>query len=146
MKRALPVVLMLLGSLSGQDSVRVEPSITLPPNFARVLTDYERAWRAKDAPALARLFADDGFVLAPGIPMVRGRKAIEKVYTGDGGPLFLRAVAFAVDGTLGYIIGGYTGKAGAPDDGKFTLTLRKDDTGRWLITSDMDNGNRRPPR
>jgi ketosteroid isomerase-like protein len=27
------------------------------------------------------------------------------------------------------------------DDGKFTLTLRKDSDGRWLIMSDMDNGN-----
>lgn len=27
--------------------------------------------------------------------------------------------------------------------GKFTLTLRKDKSGRWLIVSDMDNSNRR---
>jgi ketosteroid isomerase-like protein len=26
--------------------------------------------------------------------------------------------------------------------GKFTLTLRKGTDGRWLIVSDMDNGNR----
>jgi ketosteroid isomerase-like protein len=28
------------------------------------------------------------------------------------------------------------------DVGKFTLTLRKGADGRWLIVSDMDNGNR----
>jgi ketosteroid isomerase-like protein len=33
--------------------------------------------------------------------------------------------------------------AGQPDIGKFTLTLRKDSDGRWLIRSDMDNSNRR---
>ena len=31
---------------------------------------------------------------------------------------------------------------GRPDVGKFTLTLRKGADGRWLIFSDMDNGNR----
>jgi uncharacterized protein (TIGR02246 family) len=53
------------------------------PDLARVLTDYEQAWRAKDAAALARLFAEDGFVLSPGTPMVRGRGAIEKAYRGE---------------------------------------------------------------
>ena len=118
-----------------------EPSITLPPDLARVLRDYETAWRAKDASALARLFAEDGFVLSPGNPMVRGRAAIEKAYHGAGGPLFLRAVAYAAEGSIGYIIGGYTHRSGTPDTGKFTLTLRKDGSGRWLIASDMDNGS-----
>jgi hypothetical protein len=76
--------------------------------------------------------------------MVRGRAAIEKAYQGHGGPLALRAVAFAVSGDVGYIIGGYAPKPGDPDDGKFTLTLRKGSGGRWLIFSDMDNGNRPP--
>ena len=30
-----------------------------------------------------------------------------------------------------------------PDDGKFTLSLRKNRNGRWLIFSDMDNANAR---
>lgn len=128
-----------------QASAERLPSVTLPPEVARVLTDYETAWGAKDAAALSRLFAEDGFVLAGGRPPVKGRAAIEKHYGGKGGPLALRALAFGVDGAAGYIIGAYAGKAGDPDDGKFTLTLRKDPAGRWLIVSDMDNGNR-PPR
>ena len=44
---------------------------------------------------------------------------------------------------MGYIIGGFANKANAADIGKFTLVLEKDDTGRWLIKSDMDNGNTR---
>ena len=31
----------------------------------------------------------------------------------------------------------------ATDIGKFTLTLRKNQDGRWLIVSDMDSPNRR---
>lgn len=119
------------------------PSVTLPPELARVLTDYETAWRAKDAAALARLFAEDGFVLSSGAPPVRGRAAIEKAYAGAGGALVLRALAFATEGRIGYIIGGFTRKAGEPDVGKFTLTLKKDASGTWLIASDMDNGNER---
>lgn len=120
-----------------------EPSVKLPPALARVLTDYEAAWRGRDAAALAALFAEDGFVLPGGRPPVRGRAAIQKHYTGQGGALSLRAIAFAADGSVGYIIGGYTEKEGQPDIGKFTLTLRKGAGGRWLIMSDMDSLNRR---
>ena len=70
---------------------------------------------------------------------------MERAYRGSGGPLSLRAVAFAVEGNLAYIIGAYGPTLGAPDDGKFTLTLRRDPSGRWLIFSDMDNGNRARP-
>ena len=122
------------------------PSVVLPAPLARVLTDYETAWRNKDAATLSLLFAEDGFVLSNGAPPVRGREAIRKHYEGQGGPLVLRALAFATDGPVGYIIGGFARHPGEPDAGKFTLTLRRDDAGRWLIVSDMDNGNSRPER
>src|SRR5688572_10747688 len=44
------------------------PSVALPAALDRVLRDYERAWRANDAPALAALFAEDGFVMQGGRP------------------------------------------------------------------------------
>ncbi len=74
---------------------------------------------------------------------MRGRQAIEKRYAGAVGPLSLRAFAFATDGRIGYILGGFARAKGEPDIGKFTLTLRKGVDGRWLIMSDMDNGNSR---
>src|SRR5262249_25755892 len=49
------------------------PSVALPPELARVLPDYETAWGSRDAAALARLFAEDGFVLPGGKPPIRGR-------------------------------------------------------------------------
>ena len=119
------------------------PSVTLPPDLARVLTDYEAAWRARDAAALSRLFAEDGFALSPGSPAARGRAAIERHYQSAGGELYLRAFAYASEGSRGYIVGGFSHRTGAPDDGKFTLTLVKGADGRWLIFSDMDNGNER---
>lgn len=119
-----------------------QPSVELPADLARVLNDYEAAWRASDAAALARLFVEDGFAMPPGRPPVRGRAEIERHYTGKGGqPLSLRALAYGTEGPLGYIIGAYSEKKGDPDIGKFTLILRKAD-GRWLIVSDMDNPSR----
>jgi ketosteroid isomerase-like protein len=122
------------------------PTVALPPELGRVLKNYETAWRSRDAKALARLFAEDGFVLATGQPPVRGRAAIENHYARAGGTLALRAIAFATDGRIGYILGAYAWDGDGEDKGKFTLTLVKDPDGRWLIFSDMDNGNVRQPR
>ena len=134
---------IVIGLLAAVCLIADEPTVQLPPELARVLTDYEAAWRKKDVAALASLFAEDGFVLSPGAPMVRGRASIQKAYTGEGGPLFLRAVAYGIDGNLGYILGGFSNKAPGQDNGKFTLTLKRTAAGKWLIQSDMDNGNRR---
>jgi ketosteroid isomerase-like protein len=120
-----------------------EPSVILPPELARVLTDYETGWKTGGAAALASLFAEDGFVLAEGRGAVKGRAAIQKLYTHPGSPLSLRAIAYAIHGDVGYIIGGYGAAREKPDEGNFTLTLRKSGDGRWLIVSDMDNSNRR---
>jgi ketosteroid isomerase-like protein len=121
------------------------PSVALPPALDRVLRDYERAWREKDPAGLAALFADDGLVLASGRPPVRGREAIRQAYGGAGGPLVLRALAYATEGDVGYVIGAFAREAGGEDVGKFVLALRRAPDGRWLIAADIDNSNRRPP-
>lgn len=119
-------------------------SVALPAPLDRVLRDYESAWGKGDAKALAALFAEDGFVMSMGDTPVRGRDQIAARYTGSGGaPLSLRAIAFSAEDSTGFILGCYAPKASEPDIGKFTLTLRKDKSGRWLIFSDMDNPNRR---
>jgi uncharacterized protein (TIGR02246 family) len=118
------------------------PSASLPADLDRVLRDYERAWRSGDASNVAALFSVDGFVLQNGRAPVRGRVAIAKAYAGQaGGELRLRALAYAVADTVGYIIGAYGYGDKTDDIGKFTLTLRRQREGRWEIFSDMDNGN-----
>ena len=82
--------------------------------------------------------------MAGGGPPVRGRAAIERHYAGSGGPLALRALAYSTEGGVGYILGGFARRKGESDIGKFTLTLRRAPEGRWLIVSDMDNGNGSP--
>lgn len=121
------------------------PSITLPAPLDRVLRDYERAWGARDARALAALFAADGWVAQAGRPAATGRAEIERSYQGHGGPLALRAWAYAADDTVGWIIGAYSDSAGRPDMGKFVLALRRaNPSSPWLIAVDIDNMNRRP--
>ena len=119
-------------------------SIALPPELDRVLRDYERAWRSGDATAVAALFAEDGYLLQSGRNPIRGRAAIANAYKGQaGGPLRLRAFAYATSDTTGYILGayGYGNGDKVPDVGKFTVTLRRSRGGPWLLFSDMDNGN-----
>ncbi|MBO9664059.1 DUF4440 domain-containing protein [Dokdonella sp.] len=136
---------LLAQSVPEPSTAKELPSVALPPELDRVFRDYERAWRAGDAAALAALFAEDGFVLQSNRPPVRGRAAIQAAYAGEGGgPLRLRALAFASEGTIAYIIGGYGYGDKPGDTGKFTLTLRRAPGGRWLIYSDMDNQNAAP--
>jgi uncharacterized protein (TIGR02246 family) len=119
-------------------------SITLPPELDRVLRDYERAWRSGDATAVAALFAEDGYLLQSERAPIRGRSAIAAAYKGQaGGPLRLRAFAYATSDTTGYILGAYGYGEGdnVPDMGKYTVTLRRARGGPWLLFSDMDNGN-----
>jgi ketosteroid isomerase-like protein len=122
------------------------PGIALPPELDRILRDYEREWRAKDAAKLAALFTDDGFVLPNNEPPARGAAGIVRAYTGHGGPLTLAALAFAVDDTVGYIVGTYGGPDVTTHEGKYLLALRRAPGGPWLIAADMDNENAGPDR
>jgi hypothetical protein len=71
---AVAMSLVFVASVAAQPPARAgQPSIQLPAELERVLRDYEIAWQNKDAPALAALFAEDGFVLSSGSPPVRGR-------------------------------------------------------------------------
>jgi len=127
--------------LPGFDT-RALPSVSLPAELDRVLRDYESAWSSRSPEALARLFAGDGFVLQPNRPPARGHDDIVRIYAGSGGPLALRALAYATDGNLGYIIGAYTDAEGNEDHGKFILLVHRAPGGPWQIAADMDNGTR----
>jgi ketosteroid isomerase-like protein len=152
MKTYLPIILCLLclihhvfaqqpgAAFPPTDSL---PSVTLPPEIDRVLRDYEREWQANNIEKLVGLFTPDGFVMQPRRPAIRGQANLKEAYRGGAGqPLFLRALSFAQDGSVGYIIGAYRAKATGNDIGKFILALRKGTDGRWLIAADMDNGVR----
>jgi ketosteroid isomerase-like protein len=118
-------------------------SVELPPTLARVLSDSEAAWNAPGGEALARLFIEDGIVLPTDRPPVRGAAAIEQYYSDVRGARSLRAIAYAMDEDVAYIIGGYAESPDGPDVGKFTLTLLRGTDGRWRIASVMGSPNER---
>jgi ketosteroid isomerase-like protein len=122
------------------------PSVTLPPELDRVLRDYERHWTSGDEAALAALFTEDGFILQSGRPPVQGRANIQQAYASAGGALRLRALGYAVDDSVGYIVGGFGSREEGPDGGKFILALRRSPGGPWMIAADMDNANQMPRR
>lgn len=128
-------------------AVAAAPSIALPPDLARVLRDYEKAWMAADTEALARLFVADGYALPNGQPPAAGADAIRAAYAKNAGsPLSLRALHYAQSGDMAYIIGGFAGAPDKPDFGKFVLVLRRGQDGAWRIAADMDNANALPRR
>lgn len=116
------------------------PSVDLPPELDRVLRDYEKHWKASNGEALSALFTDDGFINRNG--WIRGRDAIRQAYARSGGDLRLRALAFATDDTVGYIIGGYRYGEATTDGGKFILALRRAPRSDWKIAADLDAANR----
>jgi len=137
------VVVGLPGRAPAQEPAVAMPTVELPAELDRVLRDYEAAWRARDANRLAALFHEDGFVLSPGTPPVRGRAAIAQRYRNAGGPLHLRSIAYGTQDTIGYIVGVFRGSTEV-EGGKFLLALRRADVQQpWLIAADMDNSNSR---
>lgn len=120
----------------------VEPPVSggsqLPLQLQRVLDDYAAAWEMHDAKAIAALFATDRPVVPNACPPVTGAAAVERCYAAHGGgPLHLRAISHAIDGSIAYIIGEYALDADDDAGGKFVLTLIQVDS-RWLIAADMD--------
>ena len=150
-RRALAVFLLALGLLAllpsgaSADPAARLPSVDLPGDLQRVLTDYETGWAAGDEDALAALFVADGFVSGPA-DWLRGHDAIREKYADMQGDLRLRAVDFGVDGDVAFIVGayGYGEEAASVDRGKFVLALeRADGTSPWKIVVDLDRSNRR---
>lgn len=117
----------------------VEP-VELPQELERVLRDYEQAWQSGNAEALADQFTVDGLVRRDG-RWIRGRDSIRVAYENAGGPLRLRAVSYAVDDSVGYVVGQYGYGAGGDVSyrGTFVLALRRSDEGSWLIAADLDH-------
>lgn len=139
--RVLPAAVLAVLCTASAWAQRL-PTVSLPPDVDRVLQDYARAWQANDTAALAQLFTADGLALPSGQPPAQGADSIRKAYSqGAGSPLHLRPIAYGASGDLAYVIGGWGGAADKPDFGKFTLVLRRQADGRWLIVSDMDNAN-----
>ncbi|NNE08243.1 MAG: DUF4440 domain-containing protein [Gemmatimonadetes bacterium] len=117
-------------------------TVSLPDELARVLRDYETAWRSNDEDAIAALFTEEGYAMPSGRRPVKGRDAIREAYARTGGNLILRAIDYRMNDASAHIVGVYTYNSDAGYSGKYLLILEMDESGRWMIAADMDNSNR----
>lgn len=110
-----------------------------------------------DSAAVARLYTDDAVEMAPGMPSVKGKAAIQEHYGKlFGGPG--KVTAFTLDhveartsGDLGYDVGTYRqamspAPAGAPpeDAGKYVVVLKRTG-GQWKVAYAIYNSDLAPP-
>ena len=147
--RLLPTALAALAiagacgrEAASRESQAPGSAIALGPDLERVLREYETAYARRDPAALTALFTEDGLVLPPGRPPVRGRAALQDYFEGEGGPLQLVPIAAAAGDSVGYIVGTFGGEARADAGGKFILLLRRSGAGPWRIAADMASPNR----
>ena len=115
------------------------------------INETNKAWLekivAKDAAAIAQLYAEDGQFLPPNAPKVVGREAIQKgwseMFAIPGVALTFESekIVFAKSGDLAVDISTYKfsmgeGAAAVNDSGKSVVTWTKRD-GKWLVLTDM---------
>ena len=117
-------------------------AVTLPPELAQVLRDYEGAYARRDSSALAKLFAPDGYLLPLGDAPVHGNEVVAGRLAREGGALSLVPIAFSVSDSVGFVVGMFGAESSASAGGKFVLALRRDATGVWRVAADIANPNR----
>jgi uncharacterized protein (TIGR02246 family) len=115
--------------------------------------DWEKAFNAGDAKAVAALYAEDALLLPPGAPGARGRAAILAFFIKDIAEAKAAGVAFVVNpktdvgvsGDVGWESGTYTAtvKGAVVESGKFLSVSRKKN-GKWLYLRDTWNADAAP--
>jgi uncharacterized protein (TIGR02246 family) len=116
-------------------------------------TNWGKAYNAGDAKAVAALYADDGQMLPPGAPGVRGRAAIQEFLakelagSKDAGVVisFNPVTDVGVSGDMGWQSATYkvTIKGDVVETGKSLSVSRKKD-GKWYYVRDIWNADTPP--
>ncbi len=150
--------------------VAVTPAYAQAPTAAvldRLLAEFVVAFNAKDAAKVASFYAEDGVLMPPGAPLIKGRTAIEAVLRKQfeqSGVLKLSSFASEVVGNRAFAAGTFTvtvsrgvavperilqgtvrpgvGTASQVVAAKF-LTVFKQVGNDWKIAYDMQNADER---
>lgn len=119
-------------------------------DFAAMSEAWEKAYNARDAAAVAALYAEDGVMMPPNADQAKGRKAIEAHLVREmalvSGSLDIVTVEHSHDGDLGFARGTFAmtdahGKV--VDRGKW-VEVRRKVGGTWYIDSDIWNSDMAP--
>jgi uncharacterized protein (TIGR02246 family) len=118
-------------------------------------SSFAMAARAGDATAMSEAYATDAVVLAPNMPVVRGRDAIRSFWSGYLGQFASFDLSLTPDdvqqsGDLAVETGHYRANmtpknatAQVNDEGKYVVVWRKID-GQWKLTRDMFSSDLAP--
>jgi uncharacterized protein (TIGR02246 family) len=136
------VFLLVTGISSAQNASKAAGAAT--PDEIR--QRWMAAGNAKDAAAIAALYAEDATVMPPNGAAVKGRAAIQSFWKGMvdqlTGKVTLARVGGWQGGDTGYEVGTYASMMGTGNDtGKYLITLKKGADGKWLITNDIFNSD-----
>ena len=122
--------------------------------FEETYAAFSAAYRAGDPAAVAALYADDAFYLAPGREIERGNvgrhfEFLSSFEPGAGPIIGFELVDREVSGGLAYDIGYFTfRRPDAPADsagrGKFIVIWKRGDDGVWRIHADGYSDVERP--
>ena len=121
------------------------------PEVTRAIRELEQTFvlhaRAKDAAALTEMFyAEDAQLLAPGVPVLRGKAAIRAFWTEfmkiAGADVTLEAETVEASGDMAYCVGRYDGTiAGARQHGKYVVVFRRQADGGYKAVADAFNAD-----
>jgi uncharacterized protein (TIGR02246 family) len=134
------------GPLSARDSAAI----------VAVDSAFVAAVNAGDAKGIAALYASDAMLLAPNLPLQRGRTAIQSFWSGllDAYTVNFEVASDMLEGRgdLAYNLGHYRFTAvpktknapGTADEGKYVEILKKQPDGSWKYTIDTYNSSLAP--
>jgi ketosteroid isomerase-like protein len=109
--------------------------------------EFMRLARVKDAAALTETFyTEDAQLLAPGMPLIRGKAAIREFWTNfmqaTGPEVILDSHQIEAAGDLAYCVGRYKAEiAGEPQQGKYLVVYRRQADGGYRAIADMFNAD-----
>jgi uncharacterized protein (TIGR02246 family) len=137
------VVLLLVAGISSAQTASKAAGAATPDEIRQ---RWMAAGNAKDAAAIAALYAEDAMVMPPNAAAVKGRAAIQSLWKGMvdqlGSNVTLTRVGGWQGGDTGYEAGTYAALMGTVNDtGKYLITFKKGADGKWLITNDIFNSD-----
>jgi uncharacterized protein (TIGR02246 family) len=99
---------------------------------------WDKAYKRGDAAGIASFYAEDGILMPPNQPKVRGRKAIlpffQEMIDKVGGTHTRQMVEFGVEGDLAYQVATIAlTDTKTPGQGKFLEIFRPQQDGSWKI-------------
>lgn len=119
------------------------------PTLDKLAVAFAAAYNAHDAAKVASFYADDGVLMVPAQPMIRGRSNIENYYESifgqQAGRLRLTPLESAITGAHAFEMGAAVATLGPlSDNGKYVIIYKRV-RNEWKIAFDIFNSDQSAP-